>query len=264
LRQTLPMERSRALSIIEREAARIVEVATDPNVARTAGVPTCPRWALDDLLDHLGRVYAMVATVIGDALGNPPDREKVPRRPEGEDPLDWMRERLGLLLPVLSEIPEGAARWNFVSGPRSPVGFWWRRQAHETLVHRVDAELAGRAPVREAAPEIAGDGVAEFLLVSGFSEAPGTDLDAGRGMTVHLHASDAPEVEWTIDTAGRTCARAHSKADVALRGPAWSLARWVWRRGSAAPGCGLPEELVLPDLEAFGDVRAAEAWRPAF
>ncbi len=54
------MERSLALPMIEHEVARIVEVASDPNVERSAVVPTCPGWTLDDLLNHLGRVYAMV------------------------------------------------------------------------------------------------------------------------------------------------------------------------------------------------------------
>jgi len=258
------MERSCALAIIEREAARIVEIATDPKVERTSVVPTCPGWALDDLLNHLGRVYAMVATSIGDSAGNAPDRQLIPRRPEGQDPLDWMRERFDLLLPLLSAVPEDAARWNFVSGPRSPVGFWWRRQLHETLVHRVDAELAGRAPVGEAAAEVAADGIAERLLLSGFRKVPAEDLQLGKSMTVHLHATDAPEVEWAIDTAGDRYASAHVKADVALRGPAWSLDRWVWRRGSVVPSAGLAQGLLLPGLEAFGDIRAAEEWRPSF
>jgi uncharacterized protein (TIGR03083 family) len=258
------MERSRAVPIIECEVARIIEIATDPNVERTAAVPTCPGWTLDDLLNHLGRVYAMVATAIGDRAGSAPNRELVPRRPEGRDPLDWMRERFDLLLPVLSEVPEDAARWNFVSGPRSPVGFWWRRQVHETLVHRVDAELAGRAPVGEAAAEVAADGIAEYLLLSGFREVPAGDLQLGTSMTVHLHATDAPEIDWTIDTVGDKYASAHMKADAALRGPAWSLNRWVWRRGSVAPGAGPAYELLLPELEAFGDIRTAEEWRPSF
>jgi hypothetical protein len=206
----------------------------------------------------------MVATAIGDGAGNAPDRELIPRRPEGQDPLDWMRERFDLLLPVLSEIPKDAARWNFIGGPRSPVSFWWRRQVHETLVHRVDAELAARAPVEGAGAELAADGIGECLLLSGFREVPAEDLQLGKSMSVHLHATDAPELEWTVDAAGDRYASAHVKADVALRGPAWSLNRWVWRRGSVVPGADLAHELMLPGLEALGDIRAAEEWRPSF
>jgi hypothetical protein len=207
----------------------------------------------------------MMATAVGDQLGDSPDRELIPRRAEGLDPLEWMRERLDLLLPMLSEIPADATRWNFVNGPRSPVEFWWRRQLHETLIHRVDAELALRAPVGKAAPDVAADGVAERFLLSALGEVQVEDLGRGQGMIVHLHATDAPETEWTIDTADARYARAHTKADVALRGPAWSLDRWIWRRGSAKPGTELAAHgLLLSDLEVFGDVRAAEEWRPSF
>ena len=258
------MERSFALPIIEHEVARIVEVATDPDVERSAVVPTCPGWVLDDLLNHLGRVYAMVATVIGDRAGDAPDRERIPRRPEGQDPLDWMRERFDIVLPALSEVAEDAARWNFVTGPRSSVRFWWRRQLHETLVHRVDAELAGGAHVGEASPEVAADGIAERLLLSGFHEVPGQDLEPGKPLSLHLHATGAPGSEWTIDTSSGRYATAHVKADIVIRGPCWSLNRWVWKRGSVAPSADLAPKLLLSGLETFGDVRAAEEWRPSF
>ncbi len=258
------MERSFALPIIEHEVARIVEIATDPSVERSADVPTCPGWTVGDLLNHLGRVYAMVATVIGDSAGDAPDRDRIPRRPEGQDPLDWMRERFDIVLPALREVPEDAARWNFVTGPRSSVSFWWRRQLHETLVHRVDAALAGGAHVVEVPPDVAADGIAERLCLSGYHEVPGEDLEPGKALTLHLHPTDAPEFEWTIDTSSNMYARAHVKADVALRGPVWSLNRWVWQRGSVAPGADMAPGLFLSELETFGDIRAAEEWRPAF
>lgn len=255
------MDRSAALSMIEREVGRIAELAADPGVDRAAVVPTCPGWTLDHLLDHLGRVYAMVATVLGDDGGKAPDRQLIPRRPEGQDPLDWMRERLDLVLPALGEVPGEALRWNFVGGPQSPVSFWWRRQAHETLIHRVDAELAARAEVGAVAPEVAADGVAEHLLVCGLSEAPGDELAGGPLPTVHLHATDVPEGEWTIDAPGRRFARAHVRAAAALRAHAWSLHRWAWGRGSAVPG-GAEAGLFLADAEAFGDIGGAEQSRP--
>ena len=50
----------------------------------------------------------------------------------------------------------------------------------------------------------------------------------------------------------------------ALRGPVWSLNRWVWQRGSVARSADLAPELLLSGLETFGDVRAAEEGRPSF
>ena len=54
--------------------------------------------------------------------------------------------------------------WSF-TGP-TPAGFWIRRMAHETLVHRADAQLAAGAepePVIEA--EIAADAIDEWLML---------------------------------------------------------------------------------------------------
>jgi hypothetical protein len=67
--------------------------------------------------------------------------------------------------------------------------------------------------------------------------------------SVHLHATDVAGAEWTLDTAARTIARRHAKGDVAIRGTAWALARWCWGRP------------VDGEIEAFGDLAAAEAWR---
>lgn len=261
--QTRLVERSRALDVIEQEAARILEIATDSTVARSAMVPTCPDWTLADLLNHLGRVYAMVTTVLSDPAGEPPDRQRIPTRPESQDPADWLRERRDLLLPMLAEIDADERRWNFVNGPAAPVGFWWRRQMHETSIHRVDAELAAGGPIGPAATDVAVDGIAERFVLVGLRQAGPDEPLAGSGLTIHLHATDGQGGEWSIDTEQDAFAHAHLKADVALRGPAWSLNRWLWRRGSALEDSGPARALFLADLEAFGDLPAAEDWRPA-
>lgn len=48
---------------------------------------------------------------------------------------------------------------------------------------------------------------------------------------------------------GSQFTREHSKADVALRGPAFDLARWVWGR------------LPTGNLEVFGDIQVAERFQ---
>jgi hypothetical protein len=60
-----------------------------------------------------------------------------------------------------------------------------------------------------------------------------------------------PGAEWTLaeGSAGATITRAHSKADVALRGTAFQLARWIWRR------------LPTGQLEVFGDRSIADRFR---
>jgi uncharacterized protein (TIGR03083 family) len=260
--KTRGMDRMLALSVLEIEAERILTLVSEvtgvsAGINANNAVPTCPGWTLEQIPNHLGRVYAMVATVLqGDSM-SPPNRDKIPLRPEGQSPNDWMRQRLHILIPLLRDVPEDTRRWNFATGPGSPVGFWWRRQAHETLIHRVDAELAAGATVTTADPEVAADGVGDFLTITGLREVGRDEIRLGQAMTVHLHATDAgPEAEWTIETANGNYARSHLKADVALRGPAWSLDRWCWRRTTTA------DEVNAELLETFGDVRAADEWRP--
>jgi uncharacterized protein (TIGR03083 family) len=73
------------------------------------------------------------------------------------------------------------------------AGFWLLRTTHDTLVHRVDAELAVG---REAAvdPDLAADGVADLLAM--FAVLPRVDDFpelaelAGDGQTLHFCATD--------------------------------------------------------------------------
>ena len=50
-------------------------------------------------------------------------------------------------------------------GPDQTVGFWVRRMAQETVVHRVDAELGVGVPVTAIPEDLAIDGVDELLKV---------------------------------------------------------------------------------------------------
>jgi hypothetical protein len=48
--------------------------------------------------------------------------------------------------------------------PDQTVGFWIRRMAQETVVHRVDAELAAEVAPGAIPDDIALDGIDEFLI----------------------------------------------------------------------------------------------------
>lgn len=261
-----PIAREVALAQVEQDARYILSAVRSRERASSTEVAACPGWTLDDLAAHLGRVYAMVLAALSTAGTDlAVDRSTIPSKPDAQAPADWMEDGLEMLLARLRELPEDTVCWNFVGGPGSPVAFWWRRQVHENAIHRVDAELALGVPVATLNAMLAADGVTDFLDISRHREVSWDELDLGGALSVHLHATDADAVvdsdaasagaasaEWTIDTGHRTYARAHLKADVALRGPAWEIDRWLWGRlpidGSA--------------LEVFGDRDALEQWRP--
>ncbi len=78
-----------------------------------------------------------------------------------EDLAGWFTDG-GRALHAALDVDPRQPCWGF--GPQQDVGFWQRRQAHETAVHRVDVErcLGPAAPVDDALAE---DGIAEVLEV---------------------------------------------------------------------------------------------------
>ena len=126
------------------------------------------------------------------------------------------------------------------------AGFWPRRMAQETTVHRVDAEQAVGRPVGPIEPAFAVDGIDELLSI--FVAALGAARSPGDGRTVHLHATDV-EGEWLIrfEQGDVVVEPGHAKGDAAVRGPAADLLLWLWGRRP------------LDGFEVFGDRGAAEA-----
>lgn len=249
------MDRDLAMREIEAQAGRFLELATATGADLSVPVPACPGWDFGRLVLHLGDVYNWAGTIVEGRLQESP--ADLPRRPKGINPPDWTADRLPRLLAALGDCPDDALMWNFGPERPSPVAFWCRRQLHETAIHRADAEVVAGVPVSPLKPDLAADNVTEVFTIFGLTDV--TDVETGspapasshatHPASVHLHATDVAGAEWTFDTAGRTLTRRHAKGDVAIRGTAWALARWSWGRP------------VDGEIEVFGDLAAAEAWR---
>ncbi|MHC1558023.1 maleylpyruvate isomerase family mycothiol-dependent enzyme [Actinomycetospora sp. C-140] len=192
-------------------------------------VPSCPEWTVHDLADHLGGVHRWCTATVG----NP--GKKLKRRGPTSPPLPdhegevslWLREGAVGLVQAIRDAGQDTEVGGF--GRMVPVSFWARRQCHETLVHRADAELAARRPVlADVDPVIAADAVDEHLSMVAMGAKYRTGLRAD-GATLHLHATDEglPEGvgEWvvTLGADGPVVEHAHRKSDVAVRGPARAL-----------------------------------------
>jgi uncharacterized protein (TIGR03083 family) len=193
-----------------------------------------------DLVEHTGYVHRHISERLRRTTteqGGPLDVEEAP--PDDEGLLRWYASGLSALEGLLTETPPDAPRWTW--WPRdNTAGFWRRRTAQETAVHRWDAENA-TGSARGIDPELAADGVAEFLDIHVPAEE--TPYEGAPG-TVHLHRTDG-EGEWIVSlTPGQMpeVRRGHEKGDAAIRGQASDLLLLAWRRKS-------------PDLlETFGDV----------
>ena len=194
----------------------------------TAHVPSCPEWNVAELVRHTSEVHRHKAAIV--RLGETQDPPRWPEREQGpEDPteiIDWYRAGLDDLHGLLSSVDpdQPAATW----GTGNTAGWWIRRMAQETAVHRWDAQNAvGTADAID--PDLACDGVDEFFCEFVPGEAVPWD---GGNSTVHLHSTDS-EGEWTVGL--RTgevpiYETGHSKGDAALRGGASDLLLVVWRR----------------------------------
>src|SRR5215467_439058 len=110
-----------------------------------AQVSACPGWRVRDLLKHLGYVHRWAAGYLTEGLteivGEPSEEVILGQGPgDGELP-GWFREGHAALVRAIETADPGLECWSFLSAP-SPLAFWARRQAHETAIHRADAEQA--------------------------------------------------------------------------------------------------------------------------
>src|SRR5438128_10435500 len=150
------MEYSRFLDCLAVDFARLrAIVLTDP----AAKVPSCPGWTVADLTRHVGEVYLHKTVTMRE--GAEPDTWP-PKELAHEQPLALLdRAYAGLLDEFAARKPEDpAASWYI---PDQTVGFWIRRMAQETVIHRIDAELAAGLPVTPVPDDLAADGVDEVL-----------------------------------------------------------------------------------------------------
>ncbi|MFF0398562.1 maleylpyruvate isomerase family mycothiol-dependent enzyme [Streptomyces sp. NPDC005248] len=194
-----------------------------------AKVPTCPEWTLRDLAVHVGGAHRWVNEIVRTRATEEVPDERVPQfTPDGDDPavLDaWLTDGAAKTVASLREAGAGRPVWAW-AWDRS-AGFWARRMAHETVVHRADAAVTVNADY-EVAPELAADTIDEWLEIVAFAQSEG-DREAvelrGAGRSLHLHATDTPGAEWLIEFGddGFTWRRAHEKATVAVRGPLTDL-----------------------------------------
>jgi uncharacterized protein (TIGR03083 family) len=190
-------------------------------------VPACPGWTVADLVLHTGMVHRNKLEIVRGRLGEPPDPWPPPD-PEPVELLGWYEDGLEELLTVLEAADPETRVWTF-HRPDQTVAFWRRRMAHETAVHRVDAESAHGEP-RPVPAALAADGVGELLEVFFAPRLEGEPV-GGRGQAVHLHATDA-EGEWLVRLlpAGVEVGRGHAKGDAAARGSASDLLLFLWGR----------------------------------
>ncbi len=211
------MDQLQYCDAITTAAAALADVARR---APDAAVPSCPGWDVRQVAFHVGSVHRMAAAVVGDAVQDASGLAGLFVAPDPDtDPVAWVEDGAAALVDRLRAADPDATVFTF--WPPARLSFWARRMAHETVIHRWDAQGAVGAS-EPIAPELAISGVEELLQK--LDADPRARAVAPEAATVHLHATDAPG-EWllTFGPDGFTVERVHGKGDVAVRAAASDL-----------------------------------------
>ena len=212
-----------------------------------AAVPSCPGWTMHKLLAHVGRVYRSVGRHVAERATEMIPADEIPRPPEGDAIVEWFEEGHRFVQEALDGADPDEAVWSWAG--QNTMAFYFRRMAHETAVHRWDAEAAFGEP-SPIDSDLGADGVSElYEVVLPFAVA-NWDMTLPDA-SLHLHRTDG-DGEWLlVNDGGRIkVSFEHAKGDAAVRGPGGALFLAMWNR------------LPLDDdsLAVIGDEATAQAW----
>ncbi|MFE9257929.1 maleylpyruvate isomerase family mycothiol-dependent enzyme [Streptomyces sp. NPDC006879] len=234
------------LRSLEREGQALAETAAKAGTG--AFVPTCPGWQVSQLLRHTGVVHQWAAGILRSGA---PGYQPMGPEPttDGEALVEWYRTAHRQLLDALRAAPQDLECWTFLPAA-SPLAFWARRQAHETTVHRLDAEAALGIEYTDCAAAFAEDGLDE--LTAGFHGLDRSKVRTPGPRVLQLHATDTGS-RWTMtlseEKPPQTVRGETAPAECQLAAPAATLYAALWNRRP------------LTALTITGDIRLAELWR---
>ncbi len=247
------MQSSHFLDCLEADYRRMRAVAPGHF---DAPVPTCPGWTVADLTRHVAQVYQHKVELM--RHGKEPDVWPPAGFAEA-DPIRLLDQGYAeLVSEFIARGPAAAAKTWYA--PDQTVGFWMRRMAQETVVHRIDAELGAGAPVAPVPDELAVDGIDELLTtfaVYAFAEWPEDFTEVLRdspGRRLLLRADGGAGVSWlvhtgpghlTVDGGPGTVLGVAPPPDVTVSGPPAAMLRWAWNREPAEGGPGQAGSVLI-------------------
>ncbi|MGH3763511.1 maleylpyruvate isomerase N-terminal domain-containing protein [Actinophytocola sp.] len=224
------MDESRFHECLEADYRRLREVAAG---ALGETVPSCPGWTGADLANHVAEVYLHKTEIMRHGA------EPHPWPPDlGGDPLAALDNAYRELISEFGAHKPDEPTPSWYEGTQT-VGWWLRRMAQETVIHRVDAELAAGAELTPIPADLAADGIDEVLVcflaygTTAYPEYVADHIAACDGDTVRI---DVPEASWLVQlgpdvvTVEPVDAGAGADTDAVLRGSADAVLRWLWRR----------------------------------
>lgn len=269
------MENSRFLECLDGDYRRIRDVVPGHLGAE---VPTCPGWTVADLTWHVGEVYLHKVECMRE--GRLRKTEWPPTGLKDEEPVALLDRAYAELIHEFitrdPSVPGGT--WY---PPDPTVGFWFRRMAQESVIHRIDAELGAGVPVAPIPDDLAIDGIDELLKVfvayaySRWPEDFTETLKDSPGHT-YLIRTDAtpstPSASWLVKTApdrltvegapNESSSQEPVKkpddpviSDVTISGSPAAVLRWAWNREPQGGTPGDAEVRIDGNVEALTELR---------
>lgn len=195
-------------------------------------VPSCPGWTTDDLAKHIAQVYLHQAFVV--ESGNAPEnKEHLSLYPRTEDFLEFMGWGFAAITKALDVNRPERSTWSWHHSDHS-VDFWFRRMAHETVIHRIDAELAAGSvtPIDEALALDGVDEVLDFLpLLGSWPEAPNVNF----GIVSIVASTKSGERLWDVNFTNEAATvsatdESNPNARLVISGDAEAMDLYLWGR----------------------------------
>jgi uncharacterized protein (TIGR03083 family) len=250
------MEIAEHIDMLRRQGGLLADAAERAGL--DAAVSPCPPWQVRDLLRHTGYIHRWAARHVterpGQVIDGPAEEEILRGGAPDPELLTWFRAGYAALAETLATADPALEFATFMAAP-SALAFWARRQAHETAIHRADAEsAAGTTP--EYPAEFAADGIDELIMGFGRRRKyqPAAGAEGGR---LRVLAADTGQA-WSIEAhEGRLQPRrdaddaAADATGCTVSGAASGVYLYLWNRLDA----------VQADVTVTGDPGLLASWQ---
>ena len=195
-------------------------------------VPSCPGWSTNDLAKHMAHVYLGQAYVV-ETGSQAENKEHLALYPRTYDAMEFMTWGFEAITKALDINRTERPTWSWHHSDQS-VDFWFRRMAHETVIHRIDAEQAV-STVSKIDEAFALDGVDEVLdflpLMGSWPEVPNIDFGIVSIVASTKNGSKVWDLNFTDKAATVSAAdQANASARLVISGDAEAMDLYLWGR----------------------------------
>jgi len=261
------MDKGTYLEVFDENREAILAAAEMGLEPRVKG---CPDWDVGALVAHVGSVYTFWSKWIRRRPEPPSEGSRSELMAERNDLLpgyvewshggfdsnsrpagliEFCRSTGDVLAEQLRELGPEEPVWTFYP-PDQTAGFIQRRIAHETTIHRWDAEES-HSMEQPISRMLAADGIDEYLNMAVAHTADGTNgmVDEPPGKRVQFHPTDGFQ-DWHVDirSVSRQVSQGRKPADVEIIGSTSDILLFLWGRRNAR------------EMEVTGDADLVDKW----